>query len=170
MKHRPASDFIPSFDATEIDVDIPVETIAVAEPTTIELPVFLPKAPREPPPDLSAIFENGRQAGLAEAREQARQELERERDAAARTLEEERRLWADAVAAPLATQIPEALSALAESLADRVGVLLQPFLGDELRDAACRALIAQIGPLLAGADGSRLEGRGPDRRRRNRTN
>ena len=34
----------------------------------IELPAFLPRTPREPPPDLDAAFERGRQAGLEEAR------------------------------------------------------------------------------------------------------
>lgn len=161
MKHRPASDFIPSFDAAEIDFEVPVEAMPVAGPAAIELPAFLPRTPREPPPDLDAIFENGRQAGLAEAREAARQELERQREEAARELDAARRLWAEEVATPLAAQIPAALNALGESLADRVGRLLQPFLETELRDAASRALIAQIGPLLAGADGSLIRVRGP---------
>jgi hypothetical protein len=162
VKHRPASDFIPSFDAPDIAFELPVEEeITIAEPTAIELPAFLPRTPREPAPDLNAIFESGRQAGLAEAREQAQRELESERETASHALDQARQLWAGEVAGPLATQIPEALNALGESLADRVGRLLQPFLETELRDAASRALIAQIGPLLAGNDGSLIRVRGP---------
>ncbi|MCU4179550.1 hypothetical protein [Bosea sp. BH3] len=178
MKHRPASDFIPSFDsfdADEFDFEVAAETdaplpfiAAVAhEPAplpvdAIELPAFLPKSPRPPKgPDLDEVFETGRQAGLAEQQSQSQQELDRQRGEAARILEEERRRWAEEVAAPLAAQISAALDTLGESLADRVGRLLQPFLGTELRDTACRSLIAQIGPLLAGADGAVVRVHGP---------
>ncbi|AMJ62642.1 hypothetical protein [Bosea sp. PAMC 26642] len=161
MRHRPASDFIPSFDGPEISFASVVEEIAVAEPAPIELPSFLLKTPREPAPDLDAIFESGRQAGLAEARAQAQQELDHHLEKAAAALAQARQQWAEEVAAPLATQIPEVLHALGESLADRVGKLLQPFLEAELRDAASRALIAQIGPLLAGSDGAAISIRGP---------
>ena len=182
MKHRPASDFIPSFDSSdgfesfesfeppEFELDTGVEAVApvavavrAAPPVdAIELPAFLPKTPRQPKgPDLDSVFENGRQAGLAEQQALAQQELDRQRGESARTLDEARQRWAEEVAAPLATQISQALETLSESLADRVGRLLQPFLGTELRDAACRSLIAQIGPLLAGADGAAIRVSGP---------
>ena len=180
MKHRPASDFIPSFDssdgfdsfdAADFEFELGAEAAAplapvapeVAAPTdAIELPAFLPKTPRQPKgPDLDAIFESGRQAGLTEQQTQAQQELDRQRGEAARTLDEARQRWAEEVAAPLTTQISQALEALGENLADRVGRLLQPFLGTELRDAACRSLIAQIGPLLAGSDGAAIRVSGP---------
>lgn len=179
MKHRPASDFIPSFDsfdADEFDFEVPAETDAplpfiaqvAHEPAphavdAIELPAFLPKSPRQPPgPDLDAVFESGRQAGLAEQQDQSQQELDRQRGEATRLLEEERRRWAEEVAGPLAAQISTALYTLGDSLADRVGRLLQPFLGTELRDSACRSLIAQIRPLLAGADGAVIRVHGPE--------
>ncbi|MGX5734420.1 hypothetical protein [Bosea thiooxidans] len=179
MKHRPASDFIPSFDssegfdsfdAAEFELELGAEAAPLApmvpEPATpadaIELPAFLPKTPRQPKgPDLEAVFESGRQAGLAEQQALAQQELDRQRGESARTLDEARQRWAEEVAAPLATQISQALETLGERLADRVGRLLQPFLETELRDAACRSLIAQIGPLLAGADGAAIRVSGP---------
>jgi len=180
VKHRPASDFIPSFDssdgfdsfdAAEFEFELGTEAAAplaavvpeVAPPVeAIELPAFLPKTPRQPKgPDIDAVFESGRQAGLAEQQSLAQQEIDRQRGESARTLDEARQRWAEEVAAPLATQISQALETLGESLADRVGRLLQPFLETELRDAACRSLIAQIGPLLAGADGAAIRVSGP---------
>ncbi len=180
MKHRPASDFIPSFDssdsfdsfdAAEFEFELGAEAAAPLAPVVpeippaidaIELPAFLPKAPRQQKgPDLDAVFESGRQAGLAEQQGLTQQELDRQRGESARVLDEARQRWAEEVAAPLATQISQALETLSESLADRVGRLLQPFLGTELRDAACRSLIAQIGPLLAGADGAAIRVSGP---------
>ena len=160
MKHRPAGDFIPSFDVEDIDIaDIAGAVTAAAD--EIELPAFLPKTPREPPPDLDAIFESGRKAGLAEARAEAELQAACLQQQAAVALDQARRTWADEVAAQLATQIPEAFQALGESLFDTTGRLLRPFLDGELHDAASRALIDQIRPLLAGEDGMLISVSGP---------
>ncbi len=162
MKHRPAADFIPSFDVEDIDLaDIAEAVTAAAEADEIELPSFLPKTPREPPPDLDAIFENGRKAGLAEARAEAEMQAAWLQQQAATALEQARQGWADEVAAQLATQIPEAFQALGESLSDATGRLLRPFLENELHDTASRALIEQIRPLLAGEDGTLVRVSGP---------
>jgi hypothetical protein len=162
VKHRPAGDFIPSFDLEEIDLaDIAEAVTGAADPEEIELPSFLPKTPREPPPDLDAIFESGRQAGLAEARTEAQVQLAHQRQEAADALEQARQAWADEVATRLSAQIPEALQALGESLSDATGRLLRPFLDAELHDAASRALIDQIRPLLAGEDGTLIRVSGP---------
>ncbi len=162
MKHRPAGDFIPSFDLEEVTLaDIAEAVTGAADPDEIELPSFLPKTPREPPPDLDAIFERGRQAGLAESRTEVEALLARQRLEAADALEQARQAWADEVATRLSAQIPEALQALGESLSDATGRLLRPFLDGELHDAASRALIDQIRPLLAGEDGMLIRVSGP---------
>ena len=162
MKHRPAGDFIPSFDFEEVELaDIAEAVTGAADTEEIELPSFLPKTPREPPPDLDAIFERGRQAGLAEARIEAEAQLVRQSQASAEALEQARQTWADEVSARLSAQIPEALQALGESLADATGRLLRPFLESEMRDAASRALIDQIRPLIAGEDGVLIRVSGP---------
>jgi len=164
VKHRPVADFIPSFDFVETELSEIADAVTGAEADTeIELPSFLSRAPREPAPDLEAIFERGRQAGLAEARIEAEAHLSRQRQEAAEALEQARRAWADDVAARLAVQIPEALEALGESLSDSVGRLLRPFLEGELHDAASRALIDQIRPLLAGENGMLIRVSGPAR-------
>ena len=162
MKHRPAGDFIPSFDVEDIDIaDIAEAVTAKAETDEIELPSFLPKTPREPPPDLDAIFENGRQTGLTEANAAAETRIARLQQDAAAALEQARQAWADEITARLASQIPEAFQALRESLFDATGRLLRPFLEGELHDAASRALIEQIQPLLAGEDGMLIRVSGP---------
>lgn len=162
MKHRPAGDFIPSFDFEEVDLaDIAEVVTGATAAEEIELPSFLPKTPREPPPDLDAIFERGRQTGLAEARSEAEAQLARQRQEAADAFEQARQAWADDVATRLSAQIPEALQALGERLSDATGRLLRPFLDAELHDAASRALIDQIRPLLAGEDGMLIRVSGP---------
>ncbi len=162
MKHRPAGDFIPSFDAEDFALDgLPEAVTVAAEAEDIELPAFLPKTPREPPPDLDAIFERGRQAGLAEARADSQAQAALLQQEAATALEQARQAWADEVASQLATGIPDALAALGESLAETTGRLLRPFLESELTDAASRALIDQIRPLLAGEDGALIRISGP---------
>jgi hypothetical protein len=164
VKHRPAGDFIPSFDFDEVELGNLAEAVTgEAGAEEIELPSFLPKTPREPPPDLDAIFERGRQAGLAEARAEAEAELARRNQEAADALELARQSWADDVATRLSGQIPEALEALGERLSEVTGRLLRPFLDGELHDAACRALIDQIRPLLAGEDGVLIRVSGPAR-------
>lgn len=161
MKHRSAADFIPSFEIGEGELALlPDAGTATPEPE-IELPAFLPRTPREPPPDLDAIYENGRQAGLAEARAEAEAVAAREAQAAEAALEQARLAWTEAVAMPLAAEFPRALDALAERLAETTGRLLRPFLEGELRDAASRALIDQIRPLLSGGDGSLIRVSGP---------
>jgi hypothetical protein len=164
VKHRPVADFIPSFDLDEAELSDLAETVAGAEAEAeIELPSFLSKATREPAPDPDAIFERGRQAGLAEARAEAEAGLAGQRHEAAEALEQARAAWAEEVAARLATQIPQAFEALIDSISDPVGRLLRPFLESELHDAACRALIDQIRPLLAGEDGALIRVSGPAR-------
>ncbi len=161
MKHRSAADFIPSFEIGEGELALlPEAGTATSEPE-IELPAFLPRTPREPPPDLDAIYESGRQAGLAEARAEAEAAAARQAQAADAALEQARLAWTEAVATPLATELPRALDALAERLAETTGRLLRPFLEGELRDAASRALIDQIRPLLSGGDGSLIRVSGP---------
>lgn len=161
MKHRPAADFIPNLGPEDVGIPRFAETTTAAAADDIELPAFLPKTPREPPPDLDAIFQSGRQAGIAEARAESEARFTELRQEAAATLEEARQRWAEEVATPLATQIPEAVHALGERLADATGRLLHPFLDGELRDAASRALIDQIRPLLAGEDGMLIRISGP---------
>ncbi|KRE15757.1 hypothetical protein ASE63_16075 [Bosea sp. Root381] len=161
MKHRPAADFIPKLGIEEAGDLGFAEAVTEAAAEDIELPAFLPKTPREPPPDLDAIFASGRQAGLAEARAEAEAQLAALRQEAAASLEEARQRWAEEVATPLTTQVPEALDALGERLADATGRLLRPFFDSELRDAASRALIDQIRPLLAGDDGMLIRVSGP---------
>lgn len=164
MKHRPVADFIPSFDVEEADLaDITDGVTVTTDAEEIELPSFLPKTPRDPPPDLDAIFERGRQAGLAEAQLAAEAQFARQRQEAADALEQARQAWADEVAARLSAEIPRAFQLLGESLADATGRLLRPFLDDELYDAASRALIDQIRPLLAGEDGVLIRVSGPCR-------
>ncbi|CAN7715399.1 hypothetical protein LJR009_002216 [Bosea sp. LjRoot9] len=163
MKHRPVSDFIPSFDIEEISPpDVAAES-AASDSAAVELPPFLLKLPREPAPDLDQIFENGRQAGLTEGRAETERHMTALRREAAETLAGERRSWADDVAMRLEAELPKALEALGETLSDTVGRLLCPFLEAELRDAASRALIEQITPLLAGSDGSLIRISGPAR-------
>lgn len=162
MKHRPAGDFIPSFDVEEIGIaDLAGTANAAEEPEEIELPSFLPKTPREPPPDLDAIFEGGRQAGIAQTQAEADARIARLQQEATAALEQARQRWADEVAARLSAQIPEAFQTIGESLADATGRLLRPFLESEMRDAASRALIDQIRPLLAGEDGMLIRVSGP---------
>ncbi|PTM40657.1 hypothetical protein [Bosea sp. 124] len=162
MKHRPAGDFIPNFDLDETDIaDIAAAVTTAAEPAEIELPSFLPRTPREPPPDLDAIFAAGRQAGLAEARADTEAQIARLQQEAAAALEQARQSWADDVAARLVTEVPTAFQALGDSLADATGRLLRPFLESEMRDAASRALIDQIRPLIAGEDGMLIRVSGP---------
>lgn len=164
MKHRPAAEFIPTFDVEEIDIaDIAEAAARPHDPEDIELPAFLPKTPREPPPDLDAIFERGRLTGLAEARTEAREQALRLQQDAAATLEQARQDWAEETASLLAARIPDALATLGENLADVTGRLLRPFLESELADAASRALIDQIRPLLAGEDGALIRVSGPAR-------
>lgn len=161
MKHLPASDFIPSFDIEEISPpDVAAES-AATEHAAVELPPFLLKLPREPAPDLAQIFEDGRQAGRTEGRSEAEKQMAALRQEAAETLAGERQSWADDVARRLEAELPKALAALGETLSDTVGRLLRPFLEAELRDAASRALIEQITPLLAGSDGSLIRVSGP---------
>ena len=157
MKHRSAADFIPSFEIDESELALLPEAGTAAPEPEIELPAFLPRTPREPPPDLDAIFENGRQAGLAEAQAAAA----RQTQAAETALEQARLAWTEAVATPLAAELPRALEALGESLAETTGRLLRPFLERELSDAASRALIDQIRPLLSGGDGALIRVSGP---------
>lgn len=162
MKHRPAAEFIPSFDIPEADVAESAREAPAPEIAPIELPSFLQKpAQREPAPDLEQVFEDGRQAGLAEARTAAQEELARVRAEQAAALESARQAWADQVAAALAGQLQPALDAIGNQIADTVGRLLRPFLEGELRDAASRALIEQITPLLSGADGALVRIAGP---------
>lgn len=164
MKHRPAADFIPSFDVEDIAIEALAETVTgAADPEDIELPSFLPKTPREPPPDLDAIFERGRRAGLAEGRAEAEMQAQSLQDEAEAALAQARQAWADAVAEPLAARIPDALAALGENLADVTGRLLRPFLQSEMADAASRALIDQLRPLLSGDDGVLIRVSGPAR-------
>lgn len=164
MKHRPAGDFIPSFDFEEVEpADIAEAVTGATDAEEIELPSFLPKTPREPPPDIDAIFERGRQAGIAEARAETEAQLARQSQVSGEALERARQAWADEVAARLSAQIPEAFQALGESLADATGRLLRPFLDAELHDAASRALIDQIRPLLVGEDGALIRVSGPVR-------
>ncbi|AOO79302.1 hypothetical protein [Bosea vaviloviae] len=163
MKHLPASDFIPSFDIEEISPPNIAAESAANEHAAVELPPFLLKLPREPAPDLDQIFENGRQAGLTEGRAEAERQITALRQEAAEALAGERRNWAGDVAMRLEAELPKALEALGETLSDTVGRLLRPFLEAELRDAASRALIEQIAPLLAGSDGSLIRISGPAR-------
>jgi hypothetical protein len=165
MRHRPAGDFIPNFDVAEADIaelvqDAPASPAAPAI-APIELPAFLSKPPREPAVDTAQIFEDGRQAGLAEAQlglDEQLAHLQAEHTAA---LQSARQAWADEVATLLAAQIPQALDTIGDRIADTVGRLLRPFLEVELRDAASRALIAQITPLLNGTDGAPIRISGP---------
>ncbi len=161
MKHRSAADFIPSFEIGEGELALLPEAGPATPEPEIELPAFLPRTPREPPPDLDAIYESGRQAGLAEARAEAEAAAARQAQAAEAALEQARLAWTEAVAMPLATELPRALDALAERLAETTGRLLRPFLEGELRDAASRALIDQIRPLLSGGDGAVIRVSGP---------
>lgn len=161
MKHRSAADFIPSFEVGEGELALLPEAGTATPEPEIELPAFLPRTPREPPPDLDAIYESGRQAGLAEARAEAEAAAVRQTQAAEAALEQARLAWAEAVATPLAAELPRALDALTESLAETTGRLLRPFLEGELSDAASRALIDQIRPLLSGRDGAVIRVGGP---------
>lgn len=161
MKHRSAADFIPSFEIGDGELALLSEAGTATPEPEIELPAFLPRTPREPPPDLDAIYESGRQAGLAEARAEAEAAAARRAQAAEAALEQAKLAWTEVVATPLATELPRALDALAERLAETTGRLLRPFLEGELRDAASRALIDQIRPLLSGGDGSLIRVSGP---------
>jgi hypothetical protein len=161
MKHRPAADFIPNFDIPDTEIAEIIEDAPAVEVAPIEIPSFLPKAPREPAPDVELILENGRQAGLTEARTLAEEQLARLQAEHAAALESARQAWADEVATTLAAQLQPALDGIADQIADTVGRLLRPFLEVELRDAASRALIEQIRPLLAGADGPLIRVAGP---------
>jgi hypothetical protein len=161
VKHRSAADFIPSFEIDEGELALLPEAGTAAPEAEIELPAFLPRTPREPPPDRDAIYESGRQAGLAEARAEAQAAAARQVQEAEAALEQARLAWTEGVATPLATELPRAIEALAESLAETTGRLLRPFLEGELRDAASRALIDQIRPLLSGADGALIRVSGP---------
>ena len=160
MKHHPIAAFIPSFDDAQPSIS---DALLVSESdggVAVE-PAFPPNTPRQPPPDLDGIFESGRQAGLTEARAEAlreRADLRAETEAA---LAAERLRWADDVALPFSSKLDGALSDLGETLSDSVGRLLRPFLATEMRDAACRALMEQISPLLAGADGALIRVGGP---------
>lgn len=161
MKHLPAAAFIPSFEEDENEIGAFLADERNEASITVDLPAFPLKTPREPAPDLGEIFERGREAGLAEARGEAERQIVEMRRQAEAALATERQRWADEVAVPLAAQLPEALQALAEPIAETVGRLLRPFMASEMRDAACRALIQQISPLLAGAGGALIRVSGP---------
>ncbi len=167
MRHRPASEFIPSFDVTETDfAELMQEASAREAPPAIapvDLPPFLAKPAREAEPaqDTAQIFEDGRQAGLAEAQAMLDERVAQLNAEHAAALEGARRLWADELAARLAEQVQQALDEIGSQVADTVGRLLRPFLEAELRDAASRALIAQITPLLNGTDGALIRVAGP---------
>jgi len=161
MRHLPIAAFIPSFDDAKPSIGDAWVVQEVDDDVPVDLPAFPLKTPRQPPPDLDGIFESGRQAGLAAARAEAQRESAKQRSEAEATLAAERLRWAEDVAAPCSSQLAGALQALAENLSDTVGRLLRPFLAAEMRDAACRALIQQIAPLLAGADGALIRVSGP---------
>lgn len=162
MKHRSAAEFIPSFDIPEADIAEIVKEAPAPQIAPIEIPPFLAKpSQREPAPDVEKIFEDGRQAGLAQAQSATQEELARLRAEHAAELERARQAWADQIAAALAAQLQPALDAIGNQIADTVGRLLRPFLEGELRDAASRALIEQIAPLLSGADGALVRIAGP---------
>lgn len=162
MKHRSAAEFIPRFDISESDVAEIAKEAPAPQIAPVEIPPFLSKAAqREPAPDVEQIFADGRQAGLAEAQEAAQDELARLRAEHAAELERARQAWADQVAATLDAQLQPALDAIGHRIADTVGRLLRPFLEDQLRDAASRALIEQVTPLLSGTDGALVRIAGP---------
>ncbi|MCP4559618.1 MAG: hypothetical protein GY873_26515 [Bosea sp.] len=162
MKHRSAIEFIPRFDLPLAEIPGVVNEAPAPQTTAIELLPFLAKsAPREPAPDVERIFEDGRQAGRAEAQAAAQIEFARLRAEHAAELERARQAWADQIAGPLAAQVQSALEGIGHQIADTVGRLLRPFLEGELRDAASRALIEQLAPLLRGADNALLRIAGP---------
>jgi hypothetical protein len=161
MKHRPASEFIPSFDLNEGEVEEIAQDAPAPEVRLPEISPFMPKTAPDPGPDLDQIFENGRQAGRAAATADAEDWVARLREDHAAALEAARQAWADEVATVLAAQVPQALAAIEDRLSDTVGRLLRPFLETELRDAASRALIEQVTPLLNGTDGALIRVCGP---------
>lgn len=161
MRHRPAGDFIPNFDVAEADIAELVQDAPAPAVAPVDIPAFLPKPAREPAVDTTQIFEDGRQAGLAEARAELEEQLARLHAEHAAALEGARQAWNDEIATRLAAQIPQALDTIGDQISDTVGRLLRPFLEAELRDAANRALIAQITPLLNGADGALVRVSGP---------
>ncbi|WP_181832484.1 hypothetical protein [Bosea caraganae] len=162
MKHRSAAEFIPSFDISETGVaEIAQDAPASPVIAPIELPSFLSKAPREPAPDVEKIFEDGRQAGLTEAQAALEQQLAQLQADHAAALEAARQAWAEEAASLLSDKVQPALDAIGEQIADTVGRLLRPFLEAELRDAASRALIEQIAPLLSGTECPLIRVAGP---------
>jgi hypothetical protein len=160
MKHRPASEFIPSFDLRKARSKRSRRTRRLPR-SGCRKSRFMPKTAPDPGPDLDQIFENGRQAGRAEAKAEAEDWVARLREDHATALEAARQAWADEVATVLAAQVPQALAAIEDRLSDTVGRLLRPFLETELRDAASRALIEQVTPLLNGTDGALIRVCGP---------
>lgn len=161
MKLKSAGPFIPSFD--ELDFEETLSVPAGADvPEAIELPSFLPRAEREPAAaDTTDLVANARLAAAAEARAAADRQIERLRAEHEAALETARRQWTDELARALSDSFARAVEEIGERIADSVGRVLLPFLGTELRDAASRALIAQIVPLFGGADGALIQVRAP---------
>lgn len=159
MRSRALRDLIPCFD-DEADASAP-EGVDAPDAAALSAPSFPALTPREPPPDLDAAFERGRQAGLEEARAASEAQLASLRQEATLALEQARLAWAGEMADALQAALQEGLQALETRLADAAGRLLRPFLAQALCDAASRALIEQIRPLLSGADGGMIEVSGP---------
>ena len=157
MRLKSASTFIPSFDELDFEETLSAPASAEAQ-AAIELPPFLPRAEREPPvDDTTDLVANARLAAAAEARAAADRQIERLRAEHEAALEAARRQWAEEQAAALSERFAQAVEEIGERIADSVGRVLLPFLGTELRDAASRALIAQIVPLFSGADGALIQ-------------
>lgn len=161
MKLKSASTFIPSFD--ELDFEEVLSVSAGAEaPEAIDLPPFLPRAEREPPvDDTTDLVANARLAAAAEARAAADRQIDRLRAEHEAAMEAARRQWAEEMAGALSERFAQAVDEIGERIADSIGRVLLPFLGTELRDAASRALIAQIVPLFGGMDGALIQVRAP---------
>lgn len=158
MKLKSATNCIPSFDEDQIEIP------PFAAEEAIELPSFLQRTEREEeePDDTTDLIANARLAAAAETRAAADRQIERLRDEHEAALAAARRQWTEEFAAELSQRFAEAVGEIGERVCDSVGRVLLPFLGHELRDAASRALIAQIVPLFGGADGTLIRISAPD--------
>jgi hypothetical protein len=111
---------------------------------------------------LDEAYARGLAAGRAAAEAEHAQKLA---EAVARLGEQhaaERALWVSEQAEQLALRLTSAVEALEGRIADTVGRILTPFLGDELRRESVDALAESIGTLLSGGNPASLRITGPD--------
>lgn len=117
-------------------------------------------------PDEAAIAREAYERGLAEARAAAQDELAMaisdERRAAAKQLEDQRRLWKDREGERLAAAITTGLATIETRIAETVATIIEPFVTERVRIAACSDVVATVKDISNRSRGVAIELKGPD--------